>query len=119
VARKYVPLVVAGESVGLMQPAFAAELAKEGEGVFALCRSDETNESHAEYDAEYEVLPASTTAELLANPHRMLETKTFRDAGPGNRGKRRHEPFERGRARVSAPEQTRRHRRMASMNSSR
>ena len=74
VARKYVPLVVAGESVGLMQPAFAAELAKEGEGVFALCRSDETNADDAN-DAEY-VLPASETAELLANPDLMIRTKT-------------------------------------------
>ena len=77
VARKYVPLVVAGESVGLMQPYFAAELAKESEGVFALCRSDETNESHAEDDAENAPLTASETEQLLANPHRMLETKTF------------------------------------------
>jgi 8-oxo-dGTP pyrophosphatase MutT (NUDIX family) len=86
VARKYVPLVVAGESVGLMQPAFAAELAKEGEGVFALCRSDETNESHAEYDAEYAALTASETEQLLANPHRMLETKTFVTLDPAIAG---------------------------------
>ena len=77
VARNYVPLVVACESVGLMQPYFAAKLAKESEGVFALCRSDETNESHSYNDAEYAPLTASETERLLANPHLMLETKTF------------------------------------------
>ena len=86
VARKYVPLVVAGESVGLMQPYFAAELAKESEGVFALCRSDETNESHAEDDAENAPLTASETEQLLANPDRMLETKTFVTLDPAIAG---------------------------------
>ena len=70
VAQKYVPLVVAGQSVGLMRPAFAAELAKEGEGVFALCRGCESlGESLGE-------LPPAETAELLADPARLLTTGT-------------------------------------------
>ena len=68
VAQKYVPLVVAGKSVGLMQPAFAAELAKEGEGVFALCRGGDGGDG--------DVLPPAETAELLADPARLLTTET-------------------------------------------
>ena len=58
VAQKYVPLVVDGHGVGLMRPAFAADLVKASEGVFALCRRRESSESEE----------VSTTATSNASP---------------------------------------------------
>mmetsp|Transcript_11276 Transcript_11276/g.47099 ORF Transcript_11276/g.47099 Transcript_11276/m.47099 type:complete len:323 (-) Transcript_11276:995-1963(-) len=39
-ASSYVPLIVAGKSVGLMQPSFADELVRHGDGVFARVGKD-------------------------------------------------------------------------------
>jgi 8-oxo-dGTP pyrophosphatase MutT (NUDIX family) len=79
VAQKYVPLVVDGQGVGLMRPAFAADLVKASEGVFALCRrldESESSESSGLDDGDVERLTPDETARLLAgDPAALLATE--------------------------------------------
>ena len=80
VAQKYVPLVVDGQGVGLMRPAFAADLVKASEGVFALCRrldTSESSESSGLDDGDVERLTPDETARLLAgDPAALLATES-------------------------------------------
>ena len=82
VAQKYVPLVVDGQGVGLMRPAFAADLVKASEGVFALCRrlptNSESSQQSSGLDVERDVerLTPDETARLLAgDPAALLATE--------------------------------------------
>lgn len=81
VAQKYVPLVVDGQGVGLMRPAFAADLVKASEGVFALCRrlptnSESSESSGLETHGDVERLTPDETARLLAgDPAALLTTE--------------------------------------------
>ena len=80
VAQKYVPLVVDGQGVGLMRPAFAADLVKASEGVFALCRRRESSRESSGLegldDGDVERLTPDETARLLAgDPAALLATE--------------------------------------------
>ena len=86
VAQKYVPLVVDGHGVGLMRPAFAADLVKASEGVFALCRRRESSESGSLDDGDVERLTPDETARLLAgDPAALLATETRVSGGDDTR----------------------------------
>jgi len=67
----FVPFVVGGRSVGLMQPWFAARLAREGGDLFTLCRETRAGEAACITTtvAEDEIEKA------VANPEKLLKAK--------------------------------------------
>lgn len=85
IGGKYIPLIVAGRAVGLMQPQFAAELVKAGKDVFEVRRRDDDGLMNKEtlkseetnVKAQYgTVVRADEWQALMDDPNALLTTKT-------------------------------------------